>query len=40
VDRLSGALEDGRLKVDEFDDRVGLASAWNAFNAVVVASKS
>jgi hypothetical protein len=25
VDRLSGALEDGRLKVDEFEDRVGLA---------------
>ena len=25
VDRLSGALEDGRLEVDEFEDRVGLA---------------
>jgi Domain of unknown function (DUF1707) len=25
VDRLRGALEDGRLKMDEFEDRVGLA---------------
>ena len=25
VDRLRGAVEDGRLKMDEFDDRVGLA---------------
>ena len=25
VDRLRGALEDGRLKMDEFGDRVGLA---------------
>ena len=25
VDRLRGALEDGRLKMDEFEDRMGLA---------------
>jgi len=25
VDRLRGALADGRLKMDEFEDRVGLA---------------
>ena len=25
VDRLRGALEDGRLRMDEFEDRVGLA---------------